>query len=102
MAKRLKSVFTEDMEHCFFTGTPHCHRHHIFYGSRHAKSEKYGFIIPIAYNLHEFAPNSVHENPNNGLDRVLKQMAQKYFEENIGTREDFIREFGKSWLQEEK
>lgn len=31
MAKRLKSVFTDDMEHCYFTGSPNCHRHHIFY-----------------------------------------------------------------------
>lgn len=98
LAKRLKSVFTDDMEHCYFTGTPHCHRHHIFYGSRRAISERYGFIIPVACYLHEFAPDSIHENPNKGLDLKLKQMAQIYFEEHNGTREEFRSIFGRSWL----
>lgn len=98
MAKRLKSVFTEDMEHCYFTGTPYCHRHHIFYGSRKQLSENYDFIIPIASYLHENFPGSVHDNPNHGLDLELKQMAQTYFEEHIGTREEFRSIFGKSWL----
>ena len=30
MAKRLWSVFTEDMDHCYFTGSPVVERHHIF------------------------------------------------------------------------
>lgn len=98
LAKRLRSVFTDDMEHCYFTGTTNCHRHHIFYGSRRKLSEEYGFVIPIAYYLHEFAPDSVHENPNKGLDLKLKQMAQTYYEDHIGTREEFRSVFGKSWL----
>ena len=84
MSKKLWSVFTDDMEHCYFTGTPYVHRHHIFYGSLRPKSEN--------------APDSVHMNPNHGLDLRLKQMVQKHFEENCGTREDFRRIFGKSWL----
>lgn len=96
--KRLQSAFTEDMEHCYITGTPQCHRHHIFYGTRRKLSEKYGFVIPIAYYLHEFGKDSIHENPNKGLDLELKQMAQTYFENHIGTRERFREEFGKSWL----
>lgn len=98
LAKKLWSVFTKDMEHCYFTGTPNCHRHHIFYGSRRKLSEQYGFVIPVAAHLHEFAPDSIHENPNKMLDLKLKQMAQTYFEDHIGTREEFIAVFGKSWL----
>ena len=63
MSKQLWSVFTNDMEHCYFTGTPYCHRHHIFYGPYRSMSEKYGFVIPIAYYLHENYPDSVHQNP---------------------------------------
>ena len=96
--KRLWSVFTSDMEHCYYTGLPEPHRHHIFYGSRRNLSEKYGFVIPLAPHLHVCGKCSVHEHPNTGLDLRLKQMAQRYFEENIGDREDFIQEFGKSWL----
>ena len=98
MAKKLWSVFTKDMTHCYFTGTPSCHRHHIFYGPYRKKSEQYGFISPIAYYLHEHETDSVHENPNHGLDLQLKQMAQRYWEEHYGTREEFIQTFGKNRL----
>lgn len=98
MKKKLWSVFTDDMEHCYFTGKPYCHRHHIFYGPYRNKSEEYGFVIPLASQLHEFEPESVHGNPNQGLDLQLKQMAQQYFEEHYGTREEFIRIFGKNRL----
>ena len=98
MAKRLKSVFTDDMEHCIETGTLYCHRHHIFNKYNKEKSEKYGFVIPIAYYLHEFQPGSIHANPNKGLDLKWKQKAQEYFEEHYGDREAFIREFGRSYL----
>ena len=98
MSKRLWSVFMKDMTHCYFTGTPSCHRHHIFYGPYRKKSEQYGFVIPIACYLHENEADSVHGNPNQGLDLKLKQMAQQYFEEHYGTREEFIRIFGKNRL----
>jgi hypothetical protein len=32
------------------------------------------------------------------MDVHFKQMAQRHFEKTYGTREDFIRVFGKSWL----
>ena len=96
--RRLRSVFTDDLQHCYFTGTPHCHIHHIFPGSRRKISEKYGFVIPLMADLHEFGSGSVHENPNKGLDLKLKQMAQAYYENHYGTRDEFREEFGKSWL----
>ena len=95
---KIWSVFTDDLEHCYLTGTPYCHIHHIFPGARRKRSEKRGFVIPIAANLHEFGANSIHEKPNEGLDLHLKRMAQAYYEKCYGTREDFIAEFGKSWL----
>lgn len=98
MSKKLWSVFTEDMDHCIETGTTQVHRHHIFYGPNRKKSEKRGFVIPIAYYLHEFQKGSIHDNPNKGLDLKYKQLAQTYYEEHYGDRQDFIREFGKSWL----
>lgn len=55
-------------------------------------------MIPLAPYLHEFQKGSVHDNPNHGLDLQLKQMAQRYFEEHIGNREEFREVFGKSWL----
>lgn len=95
--KRLNSVLTDDMEHCMFTGSPNVERHHVFGGYNRAKSEKYGFIAPLRPDFH---PNGVFANPDrkDEVDLQLKQKCQRYYEEHIGTRKDFIAEFGRSWL----
>lgn len=96
MAKRLWSVFTDDLDHCMFTGSAPVERHHVFGGANKKRSEKYGFIAPLRPDLH---PNGVHAGQSAKLvDTELKRRAQTYYEEHYGTREDFIREFGKSVL----
>lgn len=96
MAKRLFSVFTDDMDSCMFTGASPVERHHIFGGSNRAKSEKYGFVVPLRPDLH---PNGVFAGKNaKEIDTQLKTMAQEYFEAHYGTREQFREEFGKSYL----
>lgn len=99
MAKRLKSVFTDDMDHCFITGSSDIERHHIF-GGYSSKSRQYseedGFIIPLARHLHPNGAQASEEGRK--LDIQLKQMAQRYYEEHYGTREQFIQRYGKSWM----
>lgn len=96
MSKKLRSVFTDDMDHCYFTGSYPVERHHIFGGSNRKNSEKYGFIIPLRPDLH---PNGAQRGANAAeIDLKLKTMAQEYFETFYGTREDFRSVFGKSWL----
>lgn len=53
MSKKLKSVFTDNMDECIFTGSTTVERHHIFGGSNRKKSEKYGFVVPL---LSRFTP----------------------------------------------
>lgn len=99
MAKRLHSIFTDDMERCIFTGSPYVERHHVFPGvANRPKCEKYGFIAPLRHDLH---PNGARFNPtpnNRKIDPYLRRKCQEWYEKNIGNREDFIKEFGKSWL----
>lgn len=96
MAKRLKSVFTDDMEHCFYTGNAPVEIHHIWGSFNRKRSEEYGFVVPLRPDLH---PNGVFAGADAKLiDKRLKQMAQEYYEEHYGTREQFIAEFGKSVL----
>ena len=96
MSKRLWSVFADDMDHCYFTGTAPVERHHIFGGVNRKNSEKYGFIVPLRPDLH---PNGVYAGQSAKLiDLKLKTMAQEYFEREYGTRDDFRRIFGKSYL----
>lgn len=96
MLAKLWSVFTDDLTHCYLTGSPYVHRHHIFGASNRKRSEKYGFIVPLHPELHNMSNEGVHFNKE--LDLKFKRMAQKDFEENHGTREDFIKEFGRSYL----
>ena len=94
--KRLTSVLTDDMDVCMFTGASPVERHHIFGGANKKRSEKYGFIAPLRPDLH---PNGVFAGKDaKEVDLRLKTMAQTYYEEHHGTREEFIKEFGKSWL----
>lgn len=54
-------------------------------------------MVPLRYDLH---PNDARADGRyaKDIDTHLKQKAQEYYEENIGTRDDFIREFGRSYL----
>ena len=93
---KLWSVFTDDLYTCYFTRSNLTHRHHVFGKENKKRSEKYGFIIPLHPSLHNMSNRGVHFNRE--LDLKVKRMAQEYFEEHCGTREDFIKEFGKSYL----
>lgn len=80
---------------CVGCGSPYTETHHIFMGtSRRQKSDDYGLTVPLCRKCH----NELHRHPNDGMDLMLKQEAQKYFEEHYGGREKFREVFGKSWL----
>lgn len=97
MAKRLTSVFTDDMDVCIFTGSTNVERHHIFGGSNRKMSERYKFVVPLRYDLH---PNGARADRrySKQIDTHLKQMAQEYFENHYGSREDFMKIFGRNYL----
>lgn len=95
----VKSVLTADLEHCYVTRSNNVAIHHVFPGTGRRKlCEKYGFIVPLEPTLHNMSDVSVHSNPNKGLDLQLKQECQRYFEEHCGSRSEFIKLFGKSYL----
>lgn len=89
------SVLVDDMEHCLVCGRPHPHTHHIFFNAKKRFSDKYGYLIPLCFDHHE-GDNGPHRNRE--TDLVYKRMAQMHYEEHHGTREDFIREVGKSYI----
>lgn len=96
MKKKRFSVFTDDLENCYITGSPDIALHHIFGGANRNRSEKYGFILPLRPDYHNMSNYGVHMNRE--LDLKFKTMAQRYYEEHHGNRECFIEEFGKSWI----
>lgn len=95
-----KSIFTDDMNACYFQKrTDGIERHHVFGGANRKRSEKYGFVIPLHYSLH---PNGagcqLSQDERNDLDRVLKQECQKWYLEHIGGIDSWMKEFGRNYL----
>lgn len=95
--KKLWSVLTDDMDSCIFTGSTDIERHHVFGAYNRKKSEQYGYIAPLRRDLH---PNGVFADKKNWkkIDMALKQECQAHYEKHHGSREDFIQEFGRSYL----
>lgn len=97
--KRLTSIFTDDMDTCIFTGSTYVERHHVFPGGNRKKCEKYGFIVPLRYDLHPNGASFGHsEEARRTINNYLQCACQKWYEEHVGSREQFRKEFGKSWL----
>lgn len=100
------SVLQEDRTYCFLCGRRNqngmdaLEEHHVFEGNgRRAKSEEYGLKVYLCgWTCHRLGENSAHKNREVSLN--LKRMAQKKFEE-IHSREEFWKEFGKSYLDED-
>ena len=73
-------------------------RHHIFGGPFREKSEKYGLVVYLChYRCHIFGPEAVHNNRETSLHLKKWGQAQAMTRYNW-TKEDFIREFGKNYL----
>ena len=95
--KKEKSLITDNMNECFLCGSPHVEIHHCLHGTANRKkADKYNLVIPLCHAHHTGGPCSAHLNSN--YDLMYKKLAQKAFEECVGTREEFVKEFGKSWL----
>jgi hypothetical protein len=70
--------------------------HHIFFGVANRKvSEKHGLKLWLCHNRHHLGAEGPHMSKL--VDLSLKGIAQREFEKNH-TREEFIKEFGRSWL----
>jgi len=93
----MKSVLQKENE-CFICGTTHnLHKHHVIYGTANRKkSEQYGLTVKLCFPHHNGSSRGVHLDK--ALDEHLKKIAQLYFENHIGDRRMFIREFGRSFL----
>lgn len=99
MGKKLTSVLTDNMDTCYITGYRGAvERHHVFGGPYRKESEKYGFIVPLRPDLHPNGAMCTWSSEIRALDLELKRTCQRYFEEHLGTREDFREIFGRSYL----
>ena len=82
---------------CFICGQNQVHKHHIFQGYANRKiSDKLGFYIYLCPYHHNLGgKNCIHQNTE--LNLIAKQMCQKEYEK-LHSREEFIKQIGKSYL----
>ena len=71
--------------------------HHVFNGPNRRNSEKYGLKVYLCYVCHRDNKLGVH-GCNTELRERLQQAGQQAFENKIGSREDFMKIFGKNYL----
>lgn len=92
-----QSMMVSD-KRCFFcSNTLNLEEHHCMHGTANRKkAEKYGLTVWLCNYHHTGAMKSVHRC--RATDDQLKEHAQRYFEENIGDRELWMKEFGKNYL----
>lgn len=91
-----KSIM-QDEKFCYVTGsTYNLDCHHCIHGSNRKKADKLGLTVWLRHDIHM----ALHARivPFHTLDDMLKQEAQRAYEDKIGTREDFIRDFGRNYL----
>ena len=87
------SVFTENLDSCIICDKPKQQLHEIFFGSYRQKAMELGFFIPLCEKCHR----KMHLNHT--WQEVWHIKGQMYFEEHLGTRQDFIQKFGQNWIK---
>ena len=86
------------MRECELCGsTQWIERHHVFNGAYRRKSEKFGAVAYLCHFCHNEPPDGVHFNAEK-----MKQLKAKYqvqiMDKYSMTEDDFICEFGKSYI----
>lgn len=93
LEKERFSVFYDDLSVCMNCGSTYrMTKHEIFEGRNRINSMKYGFVLPLCMRCHQELQEDISFNDK------WKKKSQMYFEEHIGTRDDFLSIFRRNYL----
>ena len=98
----MKSIIQPEKDKCYICGQNGGYwgldEHHVFSGANRKKSEKYGLKVYLCHDRCHL--NGVHKKAD--LNRWLRARAQKIAMNHYGwSVEDFIKIFGKNYLEED-
>ena len=95
----MRSIIVKDLKTCFACGSEqNVEVHHCIHGTAGRKlATKYHLLVGLCPNCHR-GTNGVHGKNGHETDLMLKKLAQTKWEEKHGSRDDWIRIFGKSYL----
>jgi len=94
-----KGIVTEYKDICFFCGALAECEHHLLFGSGTRQlADKDGLKVPSCNKCHNMGQinERIHENPM--AEKLSKMLGQAIYESKIGTREEFRKRYGKSYL----
>ena len=88
------SVFSNAKDRCYLCGSSYnLTWHEIFRGANRRNSMKFGFCLRLCLNCHEEKQEDIIFND------FWHRQAQLYFEEHIGSREEFLKIFRRNYLE---
>lgn len=88
------SVFSEDTEKCYLCGSTYkLTWHEIYSGKNRQNSMKNGLCLRLCLNCHS------KEQEDSQFNDYWHKQGQLYWEENIGSREEFIKAFRRNYIK---
>lgn len=97
--KKTKSIVTEQEGICFFCGrSAECEHHLLFGAGARELAEEDGLKVPACNNCHNIGRVAERIHDNSMAEKMSKIFGQIIYEEKIGSREEFRRRYGKSYL----
>ena len=88
------SVFSDNIERCYLCGNTYkLTWHEIYAGRNRQNSMKNGLCLRLCLNCHS------KEQENSQFNDYWHKQGQLYWEEFIGTREDFVEVFKRNYLE---
>ena len=96
----MKKSIIQDEKECYVCHTIRClEKHHVFNGTAsRKKSDHDGLTIWLCNRHHTGSNYSVHQNQE--LDLLIKKRGQLAWERKYGTREEFLKRYGKNYMEE--
>lgn len=93
LEKNRYSVFSNDTERCYLCGSTYkLTWHEIYSGKNRQNSMRYGLCLRLCLNCHS------KEQEDSQFNDYWHKQGQLYWEENIGSREEFIKVFRRNYL----
>lgn len=94
LEKNRYSVFSNDTERCYLCGSTYkLTWHEIYSGKNRQNSMRYGLCLRLCLNCHS------KEQEDSQFNDYWHKQGQLYWEENIGSRDEFIKVFRRNYLK---
>lgn len=94
LEKNRYSVFSNDTERCYLCGSTYkLTWHEIYAGKNRQNSMRYGLCLRLCLNCHS------KEQGDSQFNDYWHKQGQLYWEENIDSREEFIKVFRRNYLK---